>query len=124
MKKFGMIVVSALALSGCATSDVQTAAGSASGIGMNIFKTAVDARCRSELNANQIYKTASLFMTSEQKTALENKACGCVSEKAPQSVTLTELGQAALDPAARTQIVGAAVAKTLNACVGEFLQGA
>lgn len=114
-------VLSVATLSGCATTDVQTVTSSASNIGMSIFKTAVDNKCRSELNANSIYKTASLLLTSEQKTALEDKTCGCVSEKAPESVTMTELGQAVIDPTARPQIVGTAVTKTLSACVSEFV---
>lgn len=125
MKKLYIAVgLSAMILSGCTTTDVQTTANSATNIGMNIFKSAVDSKCRSELNNNGIYKTASIFMTDSQKTTLENKVCGCVSDKAPQSVTLAELGQAALDPTARTQIVGKAVVKTLNACVSEFVGGA
>lgn len=121
MKKLVFSFVVVLAMSGCATTDVQTVASSANNIGMSIFKTAVDNKCRTELNANSIYKTASLLLTSEQKTALEDKTCGCVSEKAPESVTMTELGQAVIDPTARPQIVGTAVTKTLSACVSEFV---
>lgn len=126
MKK---LFLSALAvatmLTGCATTgvDATTAVSTATNVGMSVFKTAVDTQCRSELNNNSIYKTASLIMTDAQKSSLETKVCGCVSEKAPQSVTLVELGQVAIDPTARTQIVGGAVAKTINACVSEFATG-
>ncbi|MDO4450042.1 MAG: hypothetical protein Q4B79_03670 [Moraxella sp.] len=114
-------LASTMILTGCATTatDSTTAVGTATNVGMNIFKTAVDTQCRSELNNNNLYKTASLIMTDAQKTSLENKVCGCVSEKAPQSITLVELGQVAIDPSSRTQIVGGAVTKTLNACVSE-----
>lgn len=114
-------LASTMILTGCATTnaDGTTAVDTATNVGMSIFKTAVDTQCRSELNNNNLYKTASLIMTDTQKTSLENKVCGCVSEKAPQSITLVELGQVAIDPSSRTQIVGSAVTKTLNACVSE-----
>lgn len=114
-------LASTMILTGCATTnaDGTTAVDTATNVGMSIFKTAVDTQCRSELNNNNLYKTASLIITDTQKTSLENKVCGCVSEKAPQSITLVELGQVAIDPSSRTQIVGSAVTKTLNACVSE-----
>lgn len=114
-------LASTMILTGCATTnaDGTTAVDTATNVGMSIFKTAVDTQCRSELNNNNLYKTASLIMTDTQKTSPENKVCGCVSEKAPQSITLVELGQVAIDPSSRTQIVGSAVTKTLNACVSE-----
>ena len=114
-------LASTMILTGCATTnaDGTTAVDTATNVGMSIFKTAVDTQCRSELNNNNLYKTASLIMTDTQKTSLENKVCGCVSEKAPQSITLVELGQVAIDPSSRTQIVGSAVTKTLHACVSE-----
>ncbi|EPL8602999.1 hypothetical protein N1J14_003787 [Acinetobacter baumannii] len=47
---------------------------------------------------------------------------GCVSEKAPNSVTAVELAAAALDVNARATIVNQVVSKTVNACVAEALQ--
>lgn len=123
MKKVATLSVICLSVTlfGCASTGTD-AATSATNIGMSIFKSAVDNKCRSELNDNAIYKTASIFMSTEQKSRLEDRVCGCVSEKAPENVTLAEIGQAVIDPAARPRIVGTAVAKTLNACVSEFLQ--
>lgn len=134
MKKiFGAAILAAVAMTGCATSTGTTGAattagdaaaigvGTATNVGMAIFQQAVDAKCRTELNNQTIYKTATLVLTSDQKTALENNICGCVSEKAPQSVTITEVAQAAVSPAARTQVVASAVAKTINACATSFL---
>ncbi len=132
MKKiFGAAILAAVAMTGCATSTGTTGAtttagdaaaigvGTATNVGMAIFQQAVDAKCRTELNNQTIYKTATLVLTSDQKTALENNICGCVSEKAPQNVTAVDLATAAIDPVARTTIVGNVVAKTINACVAE-----
>ncbi|MDO5650968.1 MAG: hypothetical protein Q4G13_02385 [Moraxella sp.] len=126
MKKFAIIAGVALMMAGCAGTTgttTNTTASTANTVAMNVFKTAVDNQCRAELNNHNSYKLITSVMGSEQKTTLENKVCGCVSEKAPESVTLTELGQAAISSSARTQVVGTAVAKTLTACVSEFTKG-
>ncbi|OOR91541.1 hypothetical protein B0181_03020 [Moraxella caviae] len=115
------LAVGALAstlLAGCAST---TGNEGASGIAASIFKQAVDHQCRSQLNANQTYKVVTSFMGSESKAKLESEVCGCVSEKAPQSVSLNEVAQAALDSNARTQIVGKAVSNTLQACVAQWV---
>ncbi|USZ14556.1 hypothetical protein NKT77_00770 [Moraxella sp. FZLJ2107] len=130
-KSFGAAILAVAALTGCAAGGTTGAAtagdataigvGTATNVGMAIFQQAVDAKCRTELNNQPIYKTASMVLSSEQKTALENNVCGCVAEKAPQSVTITEIAQAAVSPAARTQVVASAVTKTINACATSFL---
>lgn len=120
MKKLAVFGVVALLLSGCATGGNGGILGD---IGNSLFKEAVDYQCRNQLNANWVYKTASILMSDAQKTKIEDQVCGCVSEKAPQSVTLNEVGQAVIDPAARTQIAAKAVTRTLNACANEFLSG-
>ncbi|WP_153884628.1 hypothetical protein [Acinetobacter baumannii] len=53
---------------------------------------------------------------------MPTNVCGCVSEKAPNSVTAVELAAAALDVNARATIVNQVVSKTVNACVAEALQ--
>lgn len=128
MKKIMIAALAALPvfLTACATAPGQTGAatggtvGAATTIGVNIFKAAVDNQCRAELNANQAWRVFALTQTAEKQAELEGKICGCVSEKAPQSVTAVELAQAAIDPNARTQIVANTISKTLNACYSEF----
>lgn len=135
MKKLlSVAALSVAVLTGCAGGAGSTAAATgadvaatgvatATNIGMGIFKVAVDTKCRTELNNQALYKTATLVLNSAQKEALETKVCGCVSEQAPQSVTIAELTQAAVSPAARTQVVASAVANTINACVTNFVTG-
>ncbi|WP_066799740.1 hypothetical protein [Moraxella oblonga] len=126
MKKVVLsIMTSAMILTGCATTDtgVNSAVNTATNVGMSIFKTAVDHQCRSQLNSYNAYKTITMLMTETQKSSLENKVCGCVSEKAPQSVNMMEIGQAVIDEKARVHIATNAVTKTLNACVSEFATG-
>ena len=112
MKKLiAVIAPLALILSACATTDTTTtgAASTTQQLGAAALKIAVNAKCTTELNNIQAWKTAT-------------EICGCVSEKAPQSVTAVDLATAALDPAARTTIVSNAVTKTINACVAESVK--
>ncbi len=63
------------------------------------------------------------FITTDYlQQCLQTNVCGCVSEKAPNSVTAVELAAAALDVNARATIVNQVVSKTVNACVAEALQ--
>ena len=61
-------------------------------------------------------------MTADQKNNVQSEICGCVSEKAPQSVSTVDLATAALDPQARATIVSNVVTKTINACVAEAMR--
>lgn len=118
-------LASTLILAGCATTGTttqtaQTVGQTANSIGTGLLKTAIDQQCRVQLNNYQAYKLATLMLGETQKSTLENKVCGCVSEKAPEQVSLTEIGQAVIDPTARAQIATTAVSKTLSACAQEF----
>lgn len=113
-------------LSGCGTTgtgiDATTAIGTATNVGMAVFQTAVDQKCRTELTNHQYWKIASLAMSQEKQTEVQTKICGCVSEKAPQSVAITDIATAAIDKTARAQVVAKAVSNTMQACYGEFVK--
>lgn len=112
-----------IALLGCTTTGPQTVHSPSNTISMNIVKAVVDKRCHNELNANHIYQTASMLMSKGQKASLENKICDCVSKQASKSVTLTELGHAAIDSQARMQVIDTVASRSLNVCVSDFLKG-
>ena len=132
LSKFATTVAILSALTGCASTggvDATTATntavntiGTATNIGTAVFQTAVNQKCQSEIKSNQYYKLASFAMTSEQQTKITESVCGCVSKKAPQSVSLTDMATAAIDSTARTQVVTKAVSNTLQACVTEFVK--
>ena len=125
MKKLiAVLAPLALVLSACTTTD---STGSASPsmtqtLGKAALKIAINAKCTTELNNLPAWKTATVLMTDTQKTNIQSEICGCVSEKAPQSVTAVDLATAAIDPAARATIVSNAVSKTINACVAEAVK--
>ncbi|MFW2177430.1 MULTISPECIES: hypothetical protein [unclassified Moraxella] len=114
-------------LAGCASTggvaiDPNVAIGTASNVGMAVFQTAVDQKCRSELTANQYYKLASIAMTDEQKTNLQTNVCGCVSQSASQNVNVIDLATAASSPTTRTALVTKTVSGALQTCVGQFVK--
>ena len=126
MKKLltSMAMLATFALSGCTTTGANTNAGTAIGtandIGMNIFKAAIDNQCRVQIQKQPAWRIASVAMTENQKEAVQSKVCGCVSEQAPQQVTLIELGNAAIDAQYRGQLVTRVVAKSLQSCYANF----
>lgn len=126
MKKTAAFIVPfILALTGCVTTDSldSTAAGTTTQqLGAVAMKIAINAKCTTELENLPAWKVATKVMTAEQKSNVQSQICGCVSEKAPQSVTAVDLATAALDPQARTAIVSNAVTKTINACVAEAMR--
>lgn len=121
MKKLALsILASATLLTGCGGSDAGTAAATGmdvlTEVGTTLFTQTVDATCRTQLNAQNMYKNATAFLTADQKKALEDNVCGCVATEAPKSVSATEIAQAVSDRSSRTQIVGKAVMNTLGTC--------
>lgn len=130
MKKMMLAVAPVvLALTACATTTgTGTGTGGASAqtttqqLGVAALKVAVNAKCITEINNVAAWKTATKYMTAEQRDSIQTNVCGCVSEKAPNSVTAVELAAAALDVNARATIVNQVVSKTVNACVAEALQ--
>ncbi|OLF39252.1 MULTISPECIES: hypothetical protein [unclassified Psychrobacter] len=117
-------MLASLILTGCTTAGTNTgtAMGTANEIGMNVFKAAIDNQCRSQIEKQSAWRIASVAMTETQEEAVKSKVCGCVSEQAPQHVTVVELGNAAIDADYRTKLVTRVVAKSLQSCYASFTQ--
>ena len=127
MKKLiAVLVPLTLALTACVSTNTTTGtAGMQSTtqqLGNTALKIAINAKCTTELNNTAAWQTATKLMTATQKQNIQSEICGCVSEKAPQSVTAVDLATAAIDPAARNTIVTNAVTKTIHACVAEAVK--
>jgi len=103
-----------LVLSACATTGSPETQTTTQQLGGAALKIAINAKCTTELNNIPAWQTATRLMTTTQKQNIQTEICGCVSEKAPQSVTAVDLATAAIDPAARATIVGNVVAKPLT----------
>lgn len=98
------------------TTDVQNPA-------VAIFGQMIDAQCRAQLNAQPFYQNVVAFIPVEQKTVLENKVCGCVSEESLKNVNLTDVIAAGFDKTAQTRVVTQALGKTLQVCATKFITG-
>lgn len=119
------MILATFVLAGCTTTGGMNngagdAMGTANEIGMNVFKSAIDNQCRSQIEKQNAWRIASVAMTETQQEAVKSNVCGCVSEQAPQQVTIVELGNAAIDSQYRTQLVTRVVAKSLQSCYASF----
>ena len=98
MKKLLLIAAPLiLALSGCvAPNGTSPATTTSQQLGMAALKIAVNAKCLNEINTLPAWKTATRYMTADQRDNIQTNVCGCVSDKAPNSVTAVELATAAI----------------------------
>ena len=82
-KMIAVLAPLALILSACTTTDMATTntTTTTQQLGTAALKIAINAKCTTELNNLPAWKTATKFMTADQKTDIQAEICGCVSEK-------------------------------------------
>ena len=137
MKKLMVSAVLALTLAACAggnggsdlggilgggTSTNNGSGGAATAIGKSLIQNYAHNQCSVELNKRQEWRLVALAVSAEKQQQWEDQICGCVSEEAPNSVTVTDLVQAATNESARASIVGNAVTKTVTSCLNRFVK--
>ena len=137
MKSLIIGAVTALTLAACAggtggsdlggllggdTSSSNSTGGAATAIGKSLIQNKAHNQCSVELNKRQEWRLVALAVTAEKQQQWEDQICGCVSEEAPNSVTVTDLVQAATNQSARTGIVANAVTKTVTSCLNRFVK--
>ena len=137
MKSLIIGAVTALTLAACAggtggsdlggllgggTSSSNSTGGAATAIGKSLIQNYAHNQCSVELNKRQEWRLVALAVTAEKQQQCEDQICGCVSEEAPNSVTVTDLVQAATNQSARTGIVANAVTKTVTSCLNRFVK--
>ena len=137
MKSLIISAVPALTLAACAggtdgsdlggllggdTSSSNSTGGAATAIGKSLIQNYAHNQCSVELNKRQEWRLVALAVSAEKQQQWEDQICGCVSEEAPNSVTVTDLVQAATNESARASIVGNAVTKTVTSCLNRFVK--
>ena len=137
MKSLIIGAVTALTLAACAggtggsdlggllgggTSSSNSTGGAATAIGKSLIQNYAHNQCSVELNKRQEWRLLALAVSAEKQQQWEDQICGCVSEEAPNSVTVTDLVQAATNESARASIVGNAVTKTVTSCLNRFVK--
>ena len=96
--------------------------GAATSIGKSLIQNYAHNQCSVELNKRQEWRLVALAVSAEKQQQWEDQICGCVSEEDPNSVTVTDLVQAATNESARASIVGNAVTKTVTSCLNRFVK--
>ena len=137
MKSLIIGAVTALTLAACAggtggsdlggllgggTSSSNSTGGAATAIGKSLIQNYAHNQCSVELNKRQEWRLMALAVSAEKQQQWEDQICGCVSEEAPNSVTVTDLVQAATNQSARNTIVAGAVTKTVTSCLNRFVK--
>ena len=135
MKSLIISAVTALTLAACAGGNgggdlggllgggtSNSTGGAATTIGKSLIQNYAHNQCSVELNKRQEWRLVALAVTAEKQQQWEDQICGCVSEEAPNSVTVTDLVQAATNESARASIVGNAVTKTVTSCLNRFVK--
>ena len=118
MKTFGLAILTAVALAGCAAGG-EGLLGSGTNAGNSMLKLAVDNQCRAELNSRNEWRVVALAMSAAQQQAWEDKICGCASEEALNQTGLNDLTQM-MNPATRDQAIATVTAKTVTACTNRL----
>ena len=109
-------------LGGGTTSSNGSNGGAATAIGKSLIQNYAHNQCSVEVNKRQEWRLMALAVSAEKQQQWEDQICGCVSEEAPNSVTVTDLVQAATNESARASIVGNAVTKTVTSCLNRFVK--
>lgn len=91
-------------------------------LGMSVLKTAVNQYCLSEIKNNTYYQTASLVLSKQQQNQVASSVCHCVTEQAPQHITVADATHAALDANYRSKLVTRVVLKSLQTCAINFVK--
>lgn len=131
MKTWMAASVSALILAACAggttgmgvpAGNNASAGGTATAIGKNLVQSYAHNQCSVELNKRDEWRLMALAVSAEKQAQWEDKICGCVSEEAPNSVTVTDLVQATTNASARNTIFANAVTKTVTSCLSRLVK--
>ena len=78
-------------LGGGSTSSNGSNGGAATAIGKSLIQNYAHNQCSVELNKRQEWRLMALAVSAEKQQQWEDQICGCVSEEAPNSVTVTDL---------------------------------
>lgn len=114
---FSALASSTLALGGCATQSGGTVANDTTAqVGKAVLITAVDAKCRTELQNYSYWKTLSRTLSSDARTQWETKICGCASNEAVNTTSLTDMVLVA-NPSTRDAAIAGIAQRTVSTCI-------
>ncbi|WP_163597761.1 hypothetical protein [Moraxella catarrhalis] len=111
-------LMTAFTLASCASTPESNQKSSAN-LTTSLIQHAVKQTCQTQLTNHQYWKIATMKLSSESQAKISETACGCVADKAPEAISLTELTTAAINPNARTEVAQKIVRHSLRPCMLE-----
>lgn len=111
-------LMTAFTLASCASTPESNQKSSAN-LTTSLIQHAVKQTCQTQLTNHQYWKIATMKLSSESQAKIAETACGCVADKAPEAISLTELTTAAINPNARTEVAQKIVRHSLKPCMLE-----
>lgn len=111
-------LMTAFTLASCASTPESNQKSSAN-LTTSLIQHAVKQTCQTQLTNHQYWKIATMKLSSESQAKIAETACGCVADKAPEAISLTELTTAAINPNARTEVAQKIVRHSLRPCMLE-----
>lgn len=111
-------LMTAFTLASCASTPESSQKSSAN-LTTSLIQHAVKQTCQTQLTNHQYWKIATMKLSSESQAKISETACGCVADKAPEAISLTELTTAAINPNARTEVAQKIVRHSLRPCMLE-----
>ncbi|OAV24725.1 putative lipoprotein [Moraxella catarrhalis] len=111
-------LMTAFTLASCASTPESNQKSSAN-LTTSLIQHAVKQTCQTQLTNHQYWKIATMKLSSESQAKIAETACGCVADKAPEAISLTELTTAAINPNARAEVAQKIVRHSLRPCMLE-----
>lgn len=111
-------LMTAFTLASCASTPESNQKSSAN-LTTSLIQHAVKQTCQTQLTNHQYWKIATMKLSSESQAKIAETACGCVADKAPEAVSLTELTTAAINPNVRAEVAQKIVRHSLRPCMLE-----
>ena len=112
-------LMTAFTLASCASTPESSQKNSSANLTTSLIQHAVKQTCQTQLTNHQYWKIATMKLSSESQAKIAETACGCVADKAPEAISLTELTTAAINPNARTEVAQKIVRHSLRPCMLE-----
>lgn len=106
-------------LASCASTPESSQKNSSANLTTSLIQHAVKQTCQTQLTNHQYWKIATMKLSLESQAKIAETACGCVADKAPEAISLTELTTAAINPNARAEVAQKIVRHSLKPCMLE-----
>lgn len=112
-------LMTAFTLASCASTPESSQKNSSANLTTSLIQHAVKQTCQTQLTNHQYWKIATMKLSSESQAKIAETACGCVADKAPEAISLTELTTATINPNARAEVAQKIVRHSLRPCMLE-----